>query len=50
MATWTLNPTVSVQLNIQNLTDKLDFDRVSSPHYAGVGAGRSASLMANLKF
>jgi catecholate siderophore receptor len=50
MATWTLNPSVSFQLNIQNLTDKLYFDRVSSPHYAGVGAGRSASLMANLKF
>jgi catecholate siderophore receptor len=50
MATYTLNQSVSFQLNIQNLTDKLYFDRVSSPHYAGVGAGRSASLMANLKF
>lgn len=50
MATYTLNPSVSFQLNIQNLTDKLYFDRVSSPHYAGVGPGRSASLMANLKF
>ncbi|VXC73673.1 TonB-dependent siderophore receptor [Massilia sp. 9I] len=50
MATYTLNPNVSFQLNIQNLTDKFYFDRVSSPHYAGVGAGRSASLMANLKF
>jgi len=50
MATYTLNPNVSFQLNIQNLTNKLYFDRVSSPHYAGVGAGRSASLMANLKF
>ena len=50
MATYTLNPNVSFQLNIQNLTDKLYFDRVSSPHYAGVGPGRSATLMANLKF
>lgn len=50
MATYTLNANVSFQLNIQNLTDKFYFDRVSSPHYAGVGAGRSASLMANLKF
>lgn len=50
MATYTLNPSVSFQLNIQNLTDKLYFDRVSSPHYAGVGPGRSASLMAKLKF
>ena len=50
MATYTLNPNVSFQLNIQNLTDKLYFDRVSSPHYAGVGPGRSATLTANLKF
>ncbi|KFI06806.1 TonB-dependent siderophore receptor [Massilia sp. BSC265] len=50
MATYTLSPNVSFQLNIQNLTDKLYFDRVSSPHYAGVGPGRSATLMANLKF
>lgn len=50
MASYTLNPGVSFQLNIQNLTDKFYFDRVSSPHYAGVGAGRSASLMASLKF
>ncbi|WP_229452018.1 TonB-dependent receptor [Massilia niastensis] len=50
MASYVLNPNVSFQLNIQNLTDKLYFDRVSSPHYAGVGAGRSATLTANLKF
>ncbi|BDT60315.1 iron transport receptor protein [Massilia varians] len=50
MATYVLNPNVSFQLNIQNLGDKLYFDRVSSPHYAGVGPGRSASLTANLKF
>lgn len=50
MATYVLNPSVSFQLNIQNLTNKLYFDRVSSPHYAGVGPGRSATLMANLKF
>ncbi|MGJ9420025.1 TonB-dependent receptor [Massilia sp. CMS3.1] len=50
MASYTLNKNVSFQLNIQNLGDKLYFDRVSSPHYAGVGPGRSASLTANLKF
>lgn len=50
MASYNLNKNVSFQLNIQNLGDKLYFDRVSSPHYAGVGAGRSASLTANLKF
>ncbi|KQQ96608.1 TonB-dependent siderophore receptor [Massilia sp. Leaf139] len=50
MASYNLNKNISLQLNIQNLGDKLYFDRVSSPHYAGVGAGRSASLTANLKF
>lgn len=50
MASYTLNKNVSFQLNIQNIGDKLYFDRVSSPHYAGVGPGRSASLTANLKF
>jgi catecholate siderophore receptor len=50
MASYNLNKNISLQLNIQNLGDKLYFDRVSSPHYAGVGAGRSASLTANFKF
>lgn len=50
MASYNLNRNVSFQLNIQNLGDKLYFDRVSSPHYAGVGPGRSATLTANLKF
>lgn len=50
MASYTVNKNVSLQLNIQNIGDKLYFDRLSSPHYAGVGPGRSASLTANLKF
>jgi len=50
MASYVLNKNVSFQLNVQNLGDKVYFDRVSSPHYAGVGAGRSATLTANLKF
>ncbi|WP_338767847.1 TonB-dependent siderophore receptor [Massilia sp. METH4] len=50
MASYTLNKNVSLQLNVQNLADKLYFDKVSSPHYAGVGAGRSASLTASFKY
>lgn len=50
MASYALNQDVSLQLNVQNLTDKFYFDRVSSPHYAGVGPGRSATLAANVKF
>jgi catecholate siderophore receptor len=50
MASYALNKDISLQLNVQNLTDKYYFDKVSSPHYAGVGPGRSATLSANVKF
>jgi len=50
MASYALNQDITLQLNLQNLTDKLYFDKVSSPHYAGVAPGRSALLTANLKF
>jgi catecholate siderophore receptor len=50
MASYALNQQVTLQLNLQNLSDKLYFDRVSSPHYAGVAPGRSATLTANFKF
>jgi catecholate siderophore receptor len=50
MASYDINKHISVQLNIQNLTDKFYFDKVSSPHYAGVGPGRSATLTANFKY
>jgi catecholate siderophore receptor len=50
MASYALNKDVSLQLNLQNLTNKLYFDKVSSPHYAGVAPGRSATLTANFKF
>ena len=50
MASWNVNRDLSLQLNLQNLGDKLYFDKVSSPHYAGVGPGRSGTLTANLKF
>jgi catecholate siderophore receptor len=50
MASYAINKDVSLQLNLQNLTDKLYFDKVSSPHYAGVAPGRSATLTANVKF
>nr|WP_315251596.1 TonB-dependent siderophore receptor [uncultured Duganella sp.] len=50
MASYEVNKHIALQLNIQNLGDKLYFDKVSSPHYAGVGAGRSATLTANFKY
>jgi catecholate siderophore receptor len=50
MASYALNKQISFQLNVQNLGDKVYFDKLSSPHYAGIAPGRSASLTANLKF
>jgi catecholate siderophore receptor len=50
MASYDVSKNISLQLNVQNLGDKLYFDKVSSPHYAGVGAGRSATLAANFKY
>jgi catecholate siderophore receptor len=50
MASYNVNKDIALQLNLQNLADKLYFDKASSPHYAGVAPGRSATLTANFKF
>jgi catecholate siderophore receptor len=50
MASYAVNRDIVLQLNVQNLTNKLYFDKLSSPHYAGVAPGRSATLTANFKF
>lgn len=50
MLSYDVNPHVSLQFNVQNLSDKLYYDKVSSPHYAGVAAGRTAMLTANFKY
>lgn len=50
MASYEVNKNVTLQLNVQNLTDKLYFDKVSSPHYAGVAAGRTAVVTASFAF
>jgi catecholate siderophore receptor len=50
MASYNVNRDLSLQLNVQNLANKFYFDKLSSPHYAGVAPGRSATLTANLKF
>jgi catecholate siderophore receptor len=41
---------ISLQLNVQNLADKLYYDKVGSNHYAGVGVGRTATLTANFRY
>ena len=48
MASYQFNPNLALQVNVYNLTDKVYYSGVRSPHYANLGAGRSA--VAALKF
>ncbi|WP_284337495.1 TonB-dependent receptor [Comamonas sp. NoAH] len=48
MASYQFNPNLALQLNVYNLSDKVYYSGVRSPHYANIGAGRSA--VATLKF
>ncbi|KRG77299.1 TonB-dependent receptor [Stenotrophomonas ginsengisoli] len=50
MASYTISDNVSVQLNVQNLTDKLYFTKAYASHYAGIAPGRSATLALNVGF
>ena len=48
MLSYVINPNVTFQLNVMNLGDKQYYASANSPHYATLGAGRSA--VAALKF
>ena len=48
MASYQFTPNLALQLNVYNLGDKVYYSGVRSPHYANMGAGRSA--VATLKF
>ncbi|WP_374587250.1 TonB-dependent receptor [Ideonella dechloratans] len=50
MANYRFNKNINVQLNVQNLTNRMYYTTASSPHYAIQGAGRSAVLSANFKY
>lgn len=50
MAAYTVNKNLSLQLNVQNLTDKTYFTKAYSNHYASLGEGRSAIVTANWRF
>ncbi|SFS04875.1 catecholate siderophore receptor [Dyella sp. OK004] len=50
MASYEINHNLTLQLNIQNLTNKYYFDKAYAAHYATVAPGRSAILSANFKF
>ena len=48
MMAYQFNKNMAFQLNVYNLGDKVYYTGVRSPHYANIGAGRSA--VASLKF
>jgi catecholate siderophore receptor len=50
MVSYVVNKNFSLQLNLNNLTDKYYFDKAYASHYATVGAGRSASLTGIFSF
>ncbi len=50
MASYAFAERYSVQLNVQNLTDKLYFNKPYASHYASIAPGRSATLAFNVAF
>ena len=50
MASYAIQDNISLQLNLQNLTNKLYFTRAYASHYASIAPGRSATLALNVKF
>jgi catecholate siderophore receptor len=48
MMAYQIDKNLSFQLNVYNLGNKVYYTGVRSPHYANMGAGRSA--VASLKF
>ena len=50
MASFEVGAKVSLQLNLQNLTDEVYYTRPYQNHYAQLGPARSAVLSASLKF
>ena len=49
-ASWTINKTASLQLNVQNLTDERYIARTNGVHHADPAPGRQALLTLNVKY
>lgn len=49
-ASWTINPKVDLQLNVQNLTDERYIARTNGVHHADPAPGRQAILTFNVKY
>lgn len=50
MAAYQFNKNVGVQLNVQNLTDKVYYNQAYASHYASIAPGRSAVLNLKLSY
>ncbi|MDM0074887.1 TonB-dependent receptor [Variovorax sp. J2P1-59] len=50
MVSYVVNKNFSLQLNLNNLTDKYYFDKAYASHYATVAPGRSATLTGSFSF
>lgn len=50
MASYIIDKNLTLQLNIQNLTDKVYFNQAYASHYASIAPGRSATLALNMKY
>ncbi len=50
MASYVIDKNITLQLNVQNLTDKVYFNQAYSSHYASMAPGRSAILALNVKY
>ena len=50
MASYAIQDNISLQLNLQNLTDKTYFTKAYASHYAAIAPGRAATLALNVKF
>jgi len=49
-ASWSINPKVDLQLNVQNLTDERYIARTNGVHHADPAPGRQAILTINMKY
>lgn len=50
MIGYAIQDNISLQLNVQNLTDKIYFTKAYASHYASIAPGRAATLALNVKF
>lgn len=50
MAGYRVNKSFNLQLNVQNLTDRIYYNTAYSTHYANIAPGRSVTLTGNFSF